>query len=333
MTSALIPGTKEHYVSEIDRYAGPLPFKDAAGNRVNLKAGPSLHHGAVKTDGAGNVIDMPLVTGKPCFGRPERFIRGAEDQAVPPFTGRNNTPKLRKTRCERCNLVNECAELVTERLDSAPAAGAAYIEWDELARDLPPLRKFKGKECNCLWLRFQASLKAHGGWSNCNDFNVHVDRIARSEASKRAAAAHKRKKRSEERDARMLASCTLAAATITALSLERDHRRDLLLRLRANDRSPAFLRKMTDVTCERTADVWWAKAVLLTKNLPVNGPAIAEMLINHQRCWNLSPTSMLSRISEALRRLKRLEQHEASAAIWPAFTPYLRPRKISVQAN
>ena len=74
---------KTDYARQVRRFGGVQPYVDEDGRRTNISHAVEFLSQDVKTDDAGNIIDMPLLTRKPCFGRPERFVRGALELGRP----------------------------------------------------------------------------------------------------------------------------------------------------------------------------------------------------------------------------------------------------------
>lgn len=320
------PGSRHAYVTEVDRLGGLKPFHKEGGGRFNIKRGILLAPGDVQTDDVGNITAMTLMEGKPCLGRPERFLRGAEEEAIPPFTGRNNTNRWRHTRCQRCLVVQECSDVVIERIESSPHITKRFIEWDEAAANADGLSKFSGREQKRCWLKFLASIKAHGGWENSNERDVAAHQIEAEERRKKNVAARKRAVRAAARKAEQNRARELTEQQIDGLRSERRQRLLSLLSAKDSSVAPAYIKKLDKEGCRRMVDVWFAREVLRHRNMDNGGTAITHYLRSVGVIWyshegdettELSETSMKARTYDILRRIDRLERNKRAAPFWP----------------
>jgi hypothetical protein len=79
----------------------------------------------VRMDDRGNIIAMPMLIGRPCFGQPTGFMRHGGG-------GRQWNPRTRSwvpDRCGRCAVQSACSFVAGERLRATPQIDAKYREW------------------------------------------------------------------------------------------------------------------------------------------------------------------------------------------------------------
>ncbi|RVQ68744.1 hypothetical protein EKN06_00475 [Croceicoccus ponticola] len=311
-----------NYVAEVRRFGSSQPFRDAEGTRRNLSHITNLGRGAVKTDGNGNVTEMPLLEGKPCFGRPERFVRGIFDGK--PWVDEGGTYRAGGTPCHSCETKTlgtflACSDLSIERMESSAAIEPAFVEWIEATGDDHGPRCFVGANGK-RWDGFLAAIEAHGGWTNINDDQTKVAAIANAEREKNRRRESENVRRKRTRDLRASHGQTITPEYLHALDLERGRRARHLKSLKnvqgAKPQDTLWLRNLPDATCERIADVWRAKELLQRERGISTGKAIAEQLVANGRAHGMALPTLQARVSEDLKRVAKLEGDGIRAPLW-----------------
>lgn len=310
------------YTAEVRRFGASKPFRDADGKRSNLSHKTNFAEDAVITDGKGNVVHMPLLENKPCFGRPERYIRGIFDvkdwQDQDGNTRNGSTPCL---TCENRTLGTylACHDLSVERIESSPSIEAALIRWSDGNGLSSGPRCFVGTNAQT-WSAVLAAIEEHGGWTSINDEQVKVAAVTahESEKKRRREAAKARRKRNRDQMAGKVQP--LPREVRDALKEERDRRAAHLKCLRSvkgqKPQDTLWLRNLSDGTCERVANVWHAREVLNRERGIYSGKAIAEYLLQAKLVKNVALSTLQARVSDDLKRLKKLEFSNGGAPLW-----------------
>lgn len=306
------------YVADVRKFGSRRPYVDKDGNKYNMPKGAPLPPGSVRTNGHGHITDMPIVR-RPCFGRPERFVRGSHEEAIPPFTGRNKTERWRLTRCQRCEVTTECSDVVEERIKSSPQVEAAFVRWDDATAGAGSKEAFEGRSGKQLWGEFLTSIEAHGGWSSINDENIAAADAQKEIQRKADAAADQRARRRKASAARRGEPQGITPAFRKAAEAERDRRRDNLLRLRDQKFSPRSITKLQPEGCQRTADVWLASQMLGRLGTKVTGNAIASLMVGWPRYQQANVRSLTTKVCKDLHRIRMLESNAGGAPIWKPF--------------
>lgn len=306
------------YTVDVRRFGGEKPFVDEDGRRFNLKHKTSFEPDAVQTDGNGNIVDMPLLADKQCFGRPERFLRGAHESATPPYSGRNKTHEWRLTRCQRCPVMRECSDVVTERIESSSAVGNAFTTWDDATEGMPGKERFK-RRAGRLWDAFLRAIEGHGGWTNVNDKRLAEHEVAEAFRRKDKQKRQRAEARKRARDRRRGVAPRITYEFLVAVEAERSRRLQILLDLRGKPYAPRWITRLSPEGCERTADVWAAMKKLERAGERVTGKAVADHLIKVGRDQGASPDSLKTRVYKDFDRIFDLERDHAGVTIWPAF--------------
>ncbi len=312
------------YVKDVRRFGSSAPFKDEDGKSFNLSHDDDIDPSLVQTDGNGNVDCVPLVWGKPCFGRPERYARAS--MGGKPWRDENGVRRPGKTTCDTCRdrspgTFEACGIVVSERVDSNPAIKTAFDKWLDACVDFGPAC-FVGARMK-LWDSFLQTISDHGGWFSVNDDQVRLEalrlkkeRIDRRKTN-RQARAHR------QRAARLGTAKPITQDYLDKLQAERDRRAAHLKGLgTASGRTKSsmlWLKMLDDRGCDRIAEVWQTRELLSRMALEPTGQAIAANMVASGR-WPLKLSSLRARDYEDLRRLAKLEDNSASAPLWPKWT-------------
>ena len=258
-----------NYAAEVFRFGGRNPRIDQGGRLTNLNHSVSFGPENMITDGVGHVIDHPLLPRKPCFGRPEAYLRYAVHDRK--FREDGVGAKLSvKNQCDRCPVILACEKLSLERLESCQLVEGAYQNFDLLS-DAVSHTPFLNSRTVRAWAHFLHALKGHGGWSSVNDARVSAAEItkkAERDAARRRSARKDRKKQAASR--RGAPPPSLASqGFLSAVDSEFDRRLATLLDLNKMPTSPRWIIKLCDAGCTRTAEVWRAREVLIRTGQPI----------------------------------------------------------------
>jgi hypothetical protein len=310
------------YVKDVRRFAAAGRLKDEDGEDFNVSHGHDIDPAAVDTDGRGNVIGSPLVWQKECYGRLERYVRA--HIGFRSWHDDNGDLRPNETPCDRCaqrspGIYKTCGDIVSERARSNAAIEASFDAWMAACGDDFGPGCFTGRRAH-LWDAFLQSIIDHGGWTNVNDDQVKLEALRQREDARRKRNAATRKSRKRQRDRRRGTTSVITQPELQALQIERDRRAAKLKSLRnlsgRTPRAMLWLTNLPDSTCDRTADVWWARELLSRHEHKVTGKAIAEQLIGQGCNYGLGIGSLTSRVHEDLRRIAKLEDDRAGAPLW-----------------
>lgn len=314
------------YVRDIIRFAPAGRLLDQNGNAFNLSHSEDLDPAEVRTDGRGNVVSSPLIWRKPCFGRLERYVRAHTGFDV--WTDESGQRKPSPTPCDTCaglspGVHRACGIVVSERCQSNPTIEATFDAWETACGDYFGPRCFIGHRF-VLWQAFLQSIIDHGGWTNVNDDQVKLEHLRRKldEKERRKIAAKLGRKR--QRDARRSVPIAITADYLQALLTERDRRAAKVKSLRPlagqTKQSMLWLINLKDEYCDRIADVWSARELLIRCGKRVTGKAIAAQMIGNNRDYGLKIGSLAARVYDDLKRIAKLEDDSASAPLWAPWT-------------
>lgn len=314
------------YVSKVRSFGGAKPYVDIRGERKNLSHRTNLQPDEVETDGRGNVTDMPLLKGKPCFGRPERLIRGLfEGEAWYDEHGNRRPGETPCHRCEELCLGTflACQNVASERIGTAPAIEAAFVDWIDATGNASGPVCFSGAHSR-RWKAYLDAIASHGGWTNINDDQVKVAAITAAENDRKRRRENERVRRQRERELRASLGRPVTAEFLKSVDLERDRRAIHLKSLRVvrgdKPQDTLWLRNLPDETCERVANVWRAREVVERSNGFSSGKAIAEELDASGHSNGMTLATLQARVSDDLKRIKKLEDDTAGESLWGKWT-------------
>jgi hypothetical protein len=325
-TESALLVTKGHkancaYVEAVHRFGAPR-LRDPDDNPINISHEEDIDPSLVRSDGNGHVVGSPLVWRKDCWGRPERFMRG--HRMARPYLNKDGEQRLGVTPCDRCKekspgTYRACASIVDERIRSSTKVTAAVDTWLTACRSRSGLACFTSVRGR-LWGLVLQEIIDHGGWTNVNDQQVAIEALRLDEENRKkrstAARAHRKRQSHAARGKPM----GITAAFLQAAGTERDRRAADLRGLRGlsgrRHQAMMWLKNLPDSSCDRIADVWWSREILLRRGEKVTGKAIAEHMIAHGRDYGRSCSSLTTRALDDLKRIEKFESSRAGAPIW-----------------
>lgn len=314
-----------NYIASLYKMGSLDAYSRSDGSNVYLRHSTVFTSDDVKTDGKGNVIDMPLLENKPCFGRPERYIRQSSLD-IKFFRSSEGGIVPCETRCCRCDrrVQNACEDLVFERLESDTIIGKAIDDF------LYSIGKFPDRvwthKNRKLWRKFLDAVRDHGGWSNVNDERIPLAKLERRilQVKKRreSAALKRRSKRLSGNNPLSIRGQIRRTSFLDQLDMEAQRRLEILLRLRDWSSSPLKLKRLPEERCRMTVEVWKQIEYAKFCRVRLTGKDIACRLLRHG-AYAGQPASMAARVSEARQRIQWLEDDRSGSAVWMKFNPIL----------
>jgi hypothetical protein len=309
------------YVAGVRKFGGPLPYRKENGGQLHLQHQTQFAPVEVETDRGGNITQMPLLLRKPCFGRPERYIRGCLKVGAEYGDADDQGARARgRTQCGRCPVALACGKVAFERIDSAPAISKALTAWIDAndARKLDGSRplSFYG-ELRRLWDAFLQAVIDHGGWSSFNDDNVRLHEVRKAKDDRRKHNEARRRRTARRRAAYSGTAKPLTVDYFNALQVERDSRARHLKQLRVSAKKDPWLFKLPPERCDRIADVWQGREMLTRAAQKSTGVAIAKWMVREGRNYGLAERSLVSRVCDDLKRIAKLETDFGSGPLWP----------------
>ncbi|MBY6127683.1 hypothetical protein KUW15_03030 [Qipengyuania aquimaris] len=272
----------------------------------------------VKTDGVGNVVEMPLLQDKWCFGRPEVYIRQIQRTKKQRFYW--GEKDVAASRCGRCKIAVACGKLSGERVRSSSAITSALAEWRSYCKSNGADRQFTGV-AGRYWQRFLQAIADHGPWTSTNDEKLREFERERLASRRQEDARRKSKERERERKLRQTLQQPPTKEFIAAVLAERELRFQSLRGAAGHAGFPPSISKIpaehVDASAEFTADVWMVDTLLREHGKTVNSSAIARTLIKMGRHQDKGYPALRQRVEKDLRRARDCEQ--CSPPLWIRF--------------
>lgn len=276
----------------------------SAPRRQNRNRKACIRLDQVVTDGAGNIVDMPLTKGLHCFGNPVEYFRGEFDQTSK-WRRLDGTIIEKPSGCAGCKSRAACGAISIERIGSGYDVTRTFQSWETETSRL-------SREARHSHWTFEAFADAceKAAWTTSND-----ERLAEKRATD---AARKRKERRAERS-RARRGKPITEKFLATLDHEFDIRRaSLTAAARAPGAAP-WLRNLSDRSISLTCDVWRANAHLNRQYRgDISAGDTAKHLTASSKCYGLPISSLRSRVIEANRRICRLEE-DGGISGWQAF--------------
>lgn len=309
------------YARDVFRLAGFTPNLTPGKGKLNLNQQTTFTRDDVRLDDRGNIVDMPLLRRKPCFGRPERYFRGISEKAFKEtWIGEELFIDEVPTGCQRCSVLKVCGEVCDSRVASDPVIAAKLEGCDGIAANLA--HPFRNSVLLRQWIHFAHAIKEHGGWTNVNDARVAMDDYKREEErrKKRRKAAREKRQRDKIARGRRSKFIPVTAEFCRSLDAEMARRLQILINLRSYSMSPKWISKLKEVDCEFHVNVWAARELLKRQGENYTGTAIACDM--EKRCTitgQLSSASLRNKVYRALERINKLEDDRSGNPIWDRF--------------
>jgi len=306
MNNDLASADLEPYSAKVVRWGGatPLPRKTRCRNtKITVQD--------VRTDKLGNILQMPILIGRPCFGIPTALLKEKFKAArfVPALGSRVKTG-----RCNRCSSSHACAAVVSERLkiiaQGDPVFNRDLFKWNDAgglqAEGFERAVSILGQP---FWEKFCNSIaKKEFTSSNATHVQQHWAKLAHAEDKRQQA-----QKRKELSAAWRNGDCWDELASRLDLLA---HDRMLLLN-EALDNSTAPFKRLPRVSVARICTTWWGREFCRLTGRKINPSAIATCLIEQGRNHGKSHNVLRDAVHTDLTYIDRLE---AGVGIWPSVT-------------
>ena len=286
---------------------------------ARMRQCPVVLHQDIETDGAGNILKMPPLIGRPCFGIPTAYLR---ERCVPP----KFVPALKVTmptsKCIACNAQRACHAVIVERLSYVQSKSGTLVPLLQIWRDEG------GFTLNC----FQQALDKLGPapWknityalqkfiflsSNVQAINEYWDAEEKRCVSVARSAAIRIVK-AEWRKGDSLSSLT------AGLDIGGAERVALLQTILATAATPRYLTYVSAKSIDRIAFAWWGREYAKLTGKKDNPNSIAKILIAANLNLKICESSLRSSVKFDLLIIKKLEaqaKYNGGAPIWPKFS-------------
>lgn len=284
---------------------------------VRLNNRTTVREFDVKTDDNGNIMRMPVLIGKPCFGIPAALLRHGRAQAqyVRRLKGRTHN-----SRCDRCKVSDACQKVVVERITTLELSDtkfrASFDAWEgadgleeggfQLATD---------KLGYGAWTLVQSPLR-FAEFSSSNDESVSS---CWKEAEADAATEAKRKSEWSVRD-RWKNGKTLEKLC-EGLDMGRAER-EAILKAAFLATGQSSLHGVRSESIQRHGAIWWGREFARLTGQALNPSRIARIAIENRRFTEQSHSVLRQAARADLARIRKLESDAAynqGVPIWPKF--------------
>ena len=299
-----------------------------AGNRKPWESWPRLSHkdviapSDVELDREGNILKMPVLHRKPCFGRPETFIRHGDRVRL----AKNHYGKMVQStshQCGSCPLLTwqSCGKVVVRRVQGNTALHVAYGLWVEDCRvrhgGTPTFTGESGKP----WGNFKKAIAARGPFSNDNERVLAIANAALAEIKRKKWQAAKAVQRQRARESKKADRQAPSLQFVENVRDECDRRRRQLEMVLGDpkqhpsrSRVPAAKRPTTAAI---TANAWGVRELLRECCLPDGSGVIARKMVEHGLNEGLRLPTLKARLPADLERGAQCERD----GIWESFDP------------
>ncbi|KRA81222.1 hypothetical protein [Altererythrobacter sp. Root672] len=279
---------------------------------MRLSHTTDLGRNAVLMDTDWNIIRMPLLIGKPCFGQPTAFARhGGHQPLSHPRFG------VVPSKCMRCPVNDACENVAKKRLRATRDIQEAFIAFERAGGGYGLRHPTDCPRADREFQRLCLALVQHGGFTSTNDaavLNYYKDE--RTQLRERDAD----RKRKSRRKA--VGQGDLDDAFLEVLQLHRVWRVAQLRLLKRSGGLPKRIAGMPLSSAAITADAWHARVLLQLRKAKVNPSAIAhEMMVQSPKVYT-NHNALRQRVPRDLLRvdlLERLPRPGSNDPVWPPF--------------
>lgn len=308
------------------------PYKDSVmtwGNQTPWKKlGVRLSHKVrflpedVVRDGKGNILSMPTLPKKPCFGRPEVIFRHGK---------RTQKRKLRNGRivdseshqCGTCpaGVREACIRTAFERVKSDPNMDKAFSAWRDDCR-----AHYNGEYiCTGLaslsWVAFKKAIAQRGPFDSPNDAAVAEQERQERDAKREKWKDQKRLQRFRQHQLAQQARQLPSQQFVSNLIEERDIRLDALLEVLGQSGQPPARAKVPadkrEATAVITANAWAVRTLLKAAGRDAGPGRVASLMTKHNLAAGVPASTLKARMKNDLKRVAGCEQD----GLWKPFDP------------
>ncbi|MEP2988465.1 MAG: hypothetical protein ABJN65_15710 [Parasphingorhabdus sp.] len=266
----------------------------------------------VELDDFGNITDMPLLIGKPCFGIPTAFLRHGGKQSV--YVHRQK--KRQPSRCMKCNVRLACEKVCLARIKLIPEMKEAIQSWQDKGGRKGLKTPVKYPKCDVAMQKI-ARLTKENPFQSSND-----ERVREHYKQKKIDFLEKDRLRKRRARARALKAGRLDDDVLDYFDRCRFYRLNLLREECRRAPLPPKLRHLDAQGMMNTTDVFLERSILLAEHSKVNPSVVAKRLMKKGKANGSSHNVLRARVSKDLQRIQFLESSRSSVRsgnIWPKF--------------
>lgn len=307
------------YNNSVMTWGNQKPWKKL-GLRLSHKV--SFQPDAVVRDGFGNILSMPTLTRKPCFGRPEAFYRhGQRIRKLELKNGR--IVDSTNHQCGSCpeGVHKACSETAHERVESNPTMRRALQEWEDYCdthHNGTPT--FIGPASH-LWGAFKRAIAARGPFDSSNDAAIAEQEREIQDVQRQNWKNQKRHQRHRERQRAKETHKLPSEQFMLNLVDARDYRRDALLEVLGQSGQPPTRAKVPaekrEATAIITANAWAVRAVLQASGQNARPGSVARLMVKHNLSAGVSAPTLKARMKNDLKRADECTRD----GLWKPFDP------------
>ncbi len=289
---------------------------------VRLKHQIRFDPSDVVRDGRGNILSMPVLEDKPCFGRPEAVFRhGQRSKKIKLSDGR--IVDSTRHQCALCpaGVHEACVRTAYERVTSDPHISLAFRAWKQHCDTFFNGRFTCTGSASRLWGAFKLEIARRGPFVSSNDKAVTDLELQRRDALREKWKIKKREQRQLERQNARLARQPPSQQFVRNLEDERDRRFDALLAvLGQSGQPPSRIRVPADkweATATITANAWAVRELLQASGRNAGPGSIARQMAQRNLNAGVAASTLKARMKNDLKRADECERD----GLWKPFDP------------
>lgn len=289
---------------------------------LRLKHTVEFDPSEVVRDGHGNILSMPVLERKPCFGRPEAVFRHGE--RVKKITNRNGRiVDGTKHQCGKCpaGVHEACRDTAFERVSSDPEMNQSYLAWKHYCDAFNKGAPVCTGAASRLWGEFKQAIAKRGPFANSNDAAVVVQQLQKRDAQREKWNREKRRQRKRERERAKEARQPPSKQFVLNLKDERVRRFDALLEVLGQSGQPPSRARVPAhkqvATATITANAWFVRELIQAFGEDANPGKIARLMAKHNLCAGVAAPTLKARMEGDLKRADECERD----GIWKSFDP------------
>ena len=280
----------KRHTAYIDKSGNIIPCIQGRRNRID-----KITRGSVVMDSEGN-ISHPPISKLACFGNPVEYYRGTSDTEAT-YKG-VATPRW----CAGCKSRPACAETASNRVDADPDLVSKRDAWEVATDRLTPVARYE----HPTFTEF-ASACDDRNWTSTNEDALEAQRGERAKQTRKKRDRTKRKAKQAK---------PIPPAMLQAIDHERELRHKSLKAAKVEPGAPPWLRNLNAGSIELTCDVWRTLTLLDHQyNGAVSGGDVMRALMFSNR-YSTMTGGFRARVSEAMKRVRRLEISTAGTPVW-----------------
>ena len=283
------------------------------GTRLKLPGIKGFFAAQVGLDDRGNIMRMPTLIGRPCFGQPTAYLRHGGLQFA--YSQKGWQP----TRCTKCAVRNACEFVAERRLQSTPKLAELYQEWRSLGgRELTWPKKGASGTAAVRYRELLVELQKLT-FTSVNDLKAHDHYEA--VIQKKLATDRERKRRAREAINKARTG-EITPAVGQVLDGHRAWRAVEHIKACRHAEAPKCLRKLPIDTSRFDANVWTAYNRVKLRGETPNPYSCSVELHCMGLEQNRSINALRDRVKRSIERLhvlERLRLDGATEPVWPRF--------------